>query len=534
MAAYNSSDLATIDYGKDSRLNIDNEIAGEDYHDSLRGHTRQDRADMQRMGKVQELKRNYRPLSALAFTVILQGTWEVLLTSTYQGLLDGGPAGLIWSFVWTWFGFSTVMLSLAEMASMAPTAGGQYHWVSEFSPPSLQKPLSFFVGWMSTLSWQAGTASGPFLVGTLIQSSAVVMYPDYSPTKWQGTLMVIAVTVLVWALNIWGTRGMPMFQNVMLVIHVLGFLTIIIVFWVLSPRNSAEVTFTQFTNSGGWSSMGLTLMVGQLSAIYACICSDSAAHMSEEIKDAGKTVPKAMIGAYLMNGSLGIIFLVSYMFMVTDVEAALNDASGYAHIWVFSQAVGTGGVVALNAIPTVLIFAGTLTYNLSTSRQTWAFARDKGLPFSSWISTVNKRLETPANSVTVTCMITIALSLINIGSDVAFNAIISLNVVSLMITYVISIGAVLYRRIRHPELLPNCQWSLGRLGVPVNVAGMTYSFWAFFWCFWPEGTPVEVSSFNWAVVMFVGTAVVAAADYAIRGRKQYKGPVVLVEGYKGE
>jgi hypothetical protein len=50
------------------------------------------------------------------------------------------------------------MLSLAEMASMAPTAGGQYHWVSEFSPPSLQKPLSFFVGWMSTLSWQAGTA----------------------------------------------------------------------------------------------------------------------------------------------------------------------------------------------------------------------------------------------------------------------------------------------------------------------------------------------------------------------------------------
>jgi choline transport protein len=164
------------------------------------------------------------------------------------------------------------MLSLAEMASMAPTAGGQYHWVSEFSPPSLQKPLSFFVGWMSTLSWQAGTASGPFLVGTLIQSSAIVMYPDYAPTNWQGTLMVIAVTILVWGLNVWGTKSMPMFQNVMLLIHVFGFLTIIIVFWVLSPRASAEVTFTQFSNGGGWSSIGLTLMVGQLSAIYACIC----------------------------------------------------------------------------------------------------------------------------------------------------------------------------------------------------------------------------------------------------------------------
>jgi choline transport protein len=150
--------------------------------------------------------------------------------------------------------------------------------------------------------------------------------------------------------------------------------------------------------------------------------SDSAAHMSEEIKDAGKTVPRAMIGAYLMNGSLGIVFLVSYMFMITDVEAALEDSSGYAHIWVFAQAVSKGGVVALNAIPIVLIFAGTLTYNLSTSRQTWAFARDNGLPFSSWISKVNKKLETPANSVTVTCLITIALSLINIGSSAAFNA----------------------------------------------------------------------------------------------------------------
>jgi amino acid transporter len=142
--------------------------------------------------------------------------------------------------------------------------------------------------------------------------------------------------------------------------------------------------------------------------------------MAEEIKDAGKTVPRAMIGAYLMNGSLGIIFLISYMFMVTDVPAALE--ADYPHMWVFAQAVSPGGVVALNAIPTILIFAGTVTFNLSTSRQTWAFARDRGLPFSDWISQVNPKLEVPANAVTVTCAITILLSLINIGSDTAFNA----------------------------------------------------------------------------------------------------------------
>lgn len=235
------------------------------------GQTHNDSNDMIRMGKVQELRRNYHSLSALAFTVIIQGAWEVLLTATTQGLVDGGPAGLIWSYVWTFTGFSFVVASLAEMASMAPTAGGQYHWVSEFSPPSVQKPFSFFIGWMSTLSWQAGTASGPYLVGTLIQACAIVVYPDYAPTGWQGTLMVIAITFLVWVLNVYGANLMPLFQNLMLVFHILGFLVIIIVLWILSPRATAKATFTEFTNDGGWNSIGLALMVGQISAIYACI-----------------------------------------------------------------------------------------------------------------------------------------------------------------------------------------------------------------------------------------------------------------------
>jgi hypothetical protein len=89
MAVYNSDDIGPLGGGmnkqtaQESRANapiFDGEDGSEEYHESLRGYTRADRADMSRMGKVQELKRNYRPLSALAFTVILQGTWEVLLT----------------------------------------------------------------------------------------------------------------------------------------------------------------------------------------------------------------------------------------------------------------------------------------------------------------------------------------------------------------------------------------------------------------------------------------------------------------------
>ena len=49
------------------------------YVDGIDGYTQQDHRNMTRMGKSQELMRNFRPLSALSFTVILQATWEYLL-----------------------------------------------------------------------------------------------------------------------------------------------------------------------------------------------------------------------------------------------------------------------------------------------------------------------------------------------------------------------------------------------------------------------------------------------------------------------
>ena len=154
----------------------------------------------------------------------------------------------------------------------APTAGGQYHWVSEFAPERYQKPLSYFIGWMAALSWQAGQASGPFLVGTLIQGMISVNNPNYEPTNWQGTMLVWAVVVLIYILNVWGNDSMPFINNVLLVIHFTGFLAIVVTLWTLSPRNTADIVFTQFANEGGFSSIGLALMVGQLSAIYGLIC----------------------------------------------------------------------------------------------------------------------------------------------------------------------------------------------------------------------------------------------------------------------
>ncbi len=82
----------------------------------------------------------------LGFASSLIATWEFLVALIQFALTDGGTAGLIWGYVIVTVGFVLVYLSLSELASMAPTSGGQYHWVSEFAPRSCQKYLSYITG----------------------------------------------------------------------------------------------------------------------------------------------------------------------------------------------------------------------------------------------------------------------------------------------------------------------------------------------------------------------------------------------------
>jgi hypothetical protein len=64
-------------------INDEDQDPDQDRHGSVggyaKGNTRNDRYDMQRLGKHQELMRNFRPLSALSFTMLLQATWEFML-----------------------------------------------------------------------------------------------------------------------------------------------------------------------------------------------------------------------------------------------------------------------------------------------------------------------------------------------------------------------------------------------------------------------------------------------------------------------
>jgi amino acid transporter len=131
--------------------------------------------------------------------------------------------------------------------------------------------------------------------------------------------------------------------------------------------------------------------------------------------------------------------------------------------------------------------------------------------------------------VLFTCAVTCLLSLINIGSTVAFDAIISLQLMALMATYAISIGCVWYQRtINGGQHLPPARWSLGKWGPWINGTGWVYCVYVFFWCTWPAQANPPLDGVNWAPLMFGGVFALSLIYYAVRGRHVYKGPVTLV------
>lgn len=108
--------------------------------------TLEDVLNMERMGRKQQLVRNFRLVSISAFTALATAAWELGMFTVSPALIDGGQPALIYGIIWAFVGFGPIYLSMAEMASMAPIAGAQYHWVSEFAPESCQRILSYITG----------------------------------------------------------------------------------------------------------------------------------------------------------------------------------------------------------------------------------------------------------------------------------------------------------------------------------------------------------------------------------------------------
>ncbi|MCJ1310349.1 hypothetical protein MMC25_004013 [Agyrium rufum] len=220
-------------------------------------------------------------LARLGKKQVLKASTEGVLVLFASGFLNGGPAGLVYGFLVISAGTLSTFLSIAELSSIAPTAGGQYHvwiisypildsaaenqdfnWVALLAPKSTRKFLSYMTGWLTITSWQPIIASGAYLTATIIQGLLVLNYPTYVFERWHRTLIFFACIVVSVFINTVVSSALPKIEGYFFIVHILGFFAILIVLSYMAPHGSAQSVFDLFINKGGWNSQGLSFMVG--------------------------------------------------------------------------------------------------------------------------------------------------------------------------------------------------------------------------------------------------------------------------------
>ena len=160
-----------------------------------------------------------------------------------------------------------------------------------------------------------------------------------------------------------------------------------------------------------------------VSPLFGLIGPDSAGHMAEELRNASKSLPRAMISTMLANGALGLVSIVTFCMTmggdVEDVEGILATPTTQPFIQVFFNATGSKvGTTLMTCVMVVMAACGVVNNIATSSRQLWAFARDKGVPFSSWFANVHPGMGLPVNALIFSYGLAVALSLINIGSTI--------------------------------------------------------------------------------------------------------------------
>jgi amino acid transporter len=312
------------------------------------------------------------------------------------------------------------------------------------------------------------------------------------------------------------------------VLHIAGFLAILITLGVMAPKNSASFVFTEVSNSSGWSSDGISWLVGLLSSVYPLLGYDAACHLAEEMPHASRNVPIAMVGSVTVNGILGIGYCIMLLFSTGTLDTLLATPTGFPFMQIFLDATrSAAGATVMSLVITLIAIAATAAGVTSTSRTLWAFARDKATPFDRYFAHVNPSSHIPVRSIVLITILQMLLGFIYLGNSTAFNAILSMAILGLYTSYLIPI---IYFMVHGRPKLAKHQFGFFKmpnaLGLGLNLLSCAWLVLAIIFSTFPTVMPVTAQNMNYSTVVMVGWVVLGGIYYVMLGRKKFEVPVV--------
>ena len=369
-------------------------------------------------------------------------------------------------------------------------------------------------------------ATAGLLGSQLIVEIISLENPSYESQRWQQFLIYIGYTLFAFLLNAFGNVALPYVNKAAFIWSIAGFAIICITVLATSSPNYAdgEFVFRLFLNQTGWPD-GIAWLLGLLQGGLGLTGYDAVAHMIEEIPNATVEGPKIMIYCVGIGTFTGFIFLMILLFVSGGNDAIQNlisSPAGPLPQILFTATNSHAGYICLLMFPLVcLLFAGTGILTTS-SRMTYAFARDGGLPFSRFFSKVHPRLGVPLNALCLTAAFVVIFGCIFLGSSSAFNAITAASVVALGVSYGIPIAVNVAQARKalppRPFQLPNV------LGWAFNLLGLAYIILTTVLFLFPPELPVTANNMNYCVVAFAVWMMTSIIQWVFDGRKNYSGP----------
>ncbi len=306
-------------------------------------------------------------------------------------------------------------------------------------------------------------------------------------------------------------------------------------------KQSAAFVFKDYQNFSGFGTAYASLL-GLLQSAFGMTGYDATAHMTEEMRDARNDAPKAIIWSVWIGTITGLAFLIAVCFCIVNINDAAMTPTGVPLIQIlYDGTASKPAALALTICITIIALISLCFLCAQSSRVVFAFARDRGLPFSGLFSRVDKKRFVPVYSILLVLGVNMALMSIYFGSITGFNTVLAISTegfcecstlhspksitayTSADLSYIMPLFVRIWGRLRGRQEIDSA-YSLGRFGMLFNVVGILYLAFACITFNFPSVYPVNSSNMNYTCAAVAVSVLIALVTWFTTGRKQFTGP----------
>ena len=495
-------------------------------------HLTEDEKLLHHLGYAQEL---FRAMSAfrnfaISFTII--SVLAGCLTSYYLAFQWGGPVAVTWGWLIVGLFTTFVALSMAEIASTYPTAGGLYYWSSKLGSAA----WGWFTGWFNLIGL-IGIIGAVAYGLTIYATSLFNLWWGYSNNRHHIFYLFVVFLAAAAVVNVFNVGVTSLINSISAFWHVAGVLLIIgALIFVPDHHQSFGYVFGETVNNSGVSGHGfgsitffLVFAIGAIGmAQYTRTGYDASAHMSEETHQASRSAAQGLIYSVVVSVVAGFLLLVAITFAIPD-QTKVQEQFTYITTYIWQTSMGRHWAETLLFVVVVAQFYCLTACVTSGSRMLFAFSRDRAVPgHEMWRKVSRHRV--PAWSVAAVAGAGFLLMVPTWWNNLAgYYVGTSVGTTGLYIAFILPV----ILRYRQGDKFERGAWSLGKHYKwinPIAIAWVTLISVVFMLPTSPGGIPGNAVGFNWnfanyAPLTIGGALVLFGGWWVLSANRWFKGPV---------